>query len=125
MEKSDVFGRKHLQDCEIEGGQGEEAQDHLPVQAPVHHPYGETPASVMVWACFSGSNGREGLYFLPKNNDERGEVPESVETSTFALHENPQEQLVPPGWRPVPHLQAHDGKAEGDEEGVPGDGLAG
>ena len=25
------------------------------------------PTSVMVWGCFSGSNGRGGLYFLPKN----------------------------------------------------------
>jgi hypothetical protein len=30
-------------------------------------------ASVMVWACFSGSKGRGGLYFLPKNTMMNGE----------------------------------------------------
>jgi transposase len=30
-------------------------------------------ASVMVWACFSGSKGRGGLYFLPKNTTMNGE----------------------------------------------------
>lgn len=30
------------------------------------------PESVMVWGCFSGSNGRGGLYFLPKNETMNG-----------------------------------------------------
>ena len=31
------------------------------------------PASVMVWGCFSGTLGRGGLYFLPKNVTMNGE----------------------------------------------------
>lgn len=36
------------------------------------------PDSVMVWGCFSGSGGRGGLYFLPKNTTMNGERYETV-----------------------------------------------
>ena len=32
------------------------------------------PKSVMVWGVFSGDKGRGGLYFLPQNVHERGQL---------------------------------------------------
>jgi transposase len=36
------------------------------------------PDSVMIWGCFSGTGGRGGLYFLPKNTTMRAENYETV-----------------------------------------------
>jgi transposase len=36
------------------------------------------PESVMVWGCFSGTGGRGGLYFLPKNESMNSECYEQV-----------------------------------------------
>ncbi len=42
LEKCHVFRRIHLQAVKLQGGEGAEAEQHLPLQAAVHGPHCET-----------------------------------------------------------------------------------
>ena len=59
------------------------------------------PAQVMVWGCFTGANGRGGLYFLPKGKMMNGATYKTVRGPFAFIHDKLLCHPLPPGQHPL------------------------